>query len=112
MQRIDSWETFLATEVDGLILCSGRSRYPGVGALYGALDEIATRQFEMVGLEGLNTDGVGIFPSLDHITDWSSIRGTPADRVGQAVAAARVLLERWRGEVQFVAVTVREDQSD
>jgi hypothetical protein len=104
--RESGWEAFLSSEMQGILLCSGRNRYPSLGALADALAEFPSRGFVILGIEGLATDGVNLMPSLEHIADFSSIEGTRAERVARSVAAARSLLDRWRGQVPFVDVAV------
>lgn len=106
------WETFLQTELEGLILCSGTIRYPSVRAMYEGLDKLAVHGMVVIGLEGLNTDGIRVLPSLGHIADLSSIQGPWHERVKQSVSAARTLLARWEGDVQFVDVSVDDRTSD
>src|SRR5829696_6784139 len=48
-------------------------RYPSVRTLHDALDQIEALGIVVIGLEGLNTDGINIIPSLDHIADFSAI---------------------------------------
>jgi hypothetical protein len=108
----NDWDTFVRAELKGQCLCSGSYRYPSVQAMYEALDEVAARGFEVIGLEGLNTDGIHVIPSLDHISNFSSIVGSRSDRVEQSVAAARMLLKRWEGGVQFVDVVVADGTSE
>lgn len=102
------WDTFLRSEVDGLVLFSGKAFYPSVRAMLDALEEVSSRGYVILGLEGLNTDGVHVTPSLDHIADFSSIHGTRGDRAERSIVAARSLLEQWLGGVQFVDVTVED----
>lgn len=106
------WDDFVASELGGLALCSNGHRYPGVGALHDALDRIAEHDFVIIGLEGLNTDGVHISASLAHIADFSSIEGTRSERVRDSIEESRLLLERWLGNVQFVDATVDDGRGD
>lgn len=103
MNEID--ETF-AARADGLILKSGPNWYPSVRTLSDALTDLARAGHVILGLEGVNTDGMSVVPSLAHIADFSSIEGSRSERVGCSTSATRQLLAEWMGTVQFVAVSV------
>ena len=102
------WDTYLLSEFVGPILCSAGNRYPSVRACLRALDEFEAKDFVIVGMEGLATDGVHIIPSVDHIADFSSISGERHERLSRSIDAARSLLRGWQGVIDYVDVSVDE----
>jgi hypothetical protein len=108
-----AWDDYLRTQLPGLVLRSHDNYYPSVSAAIQALDWLAAHSHVVVGFEGLDTDGRNILPSLEWITDFSSISELESrqERVDQSISASRRLLQAWLGQVQFVDLIVEEPES-
>lgn len=69
---------------------------------------LEAREWPILGLEGLDSDGQTIYPRIDRIADFSG-SGTEVD----TFAAARQILNQWEGdESLLIDFTVRTKNSE
>lgn len=103
-----AWDDYLKQGIEGLVLKSGSSCYPSVGAALSALDWLEAHNCVVLGFEGFSTDGHTLRPRLDRIADFSEELPAPwRDRVRKSIAASRTILAQW-DDVQFVDLVVDE----
>ena len=102
------WDQHLRTGIQGLVLKSGDSFYPGINAAVEALDWLAQHSCVVLGFDGLDTDGTYIYPRLDYIADFGEIGGSWSERAEASITESRRVLADWTGEVQFVDLAVVE----
>jgi hypothetical protein len=93
---------------DGLRLLSGNEVYIGIGAATDAVEWFRQRSMVILGMEGFTTDGRALQPLLDYITDFSSLSGSPDERIAASAEAAVRILRDWSHGPEFVNFVVDE----
>jgi hypothetical protein len=103
---MDHLEAHLKREGLPMLRSAGRT-YPSVRALLTSLDWLEKESVVVLRLGGLRFDGASVTGSIEHIADFSSLEGSPASRSQASIEAARGVLGRWDGDVQFVDVRLK-----
>lgn len=100
-----TWHDDIRETVRGLFLLSGTSVYVGIGSMVAVLTWVGDHGGVVLGMEGLSCDGRVVRPLEDCLADFSSITGTPAERVRLSIEAAERILASW-DRAQFVDLTL------
>jgi hypothetical protein len=98
----------LISSTAALCLLSGGSDkvYFGIGHSQEVASWLNKHSFVILGLEGFKCNGVSILPMEDFIADFSSITGTPIDRIQKSLQAAITILPQWADDVEFVEFVI------
>jgi hypothetical protein len=100
------WDGWLAG-LDHGVTHRGHSAYLTIDTALEGVAWIEASGALVVGLEGFFLAPGVTRPSEEHIADFSELVGQ-SDGPAQSVAAARRLLEMWRGQIDAVEVVVDE----
>jgi hypothetical protein len=101
-------EDDLIHDLEGLKLLSGNEVYIGIGAATDAVEWFRQRSIVILGMEGFTTDGRALQALLDYITDFSSLSGSPDERIAASAEAAVRILREWSRGPEFVNFVVEE----
>jgi hypothetical protein len=96
----------LAAVINGPLMLWSNEVFVGLEVASKAIEFFRSRGDVILGFEGFNTDGVHLMPQMDFITDFSSLDGTPYERVQRSADAANLVISNWRPGPQFVTFVV------
>ncbi|TGL66537.1 hypothetical protein [Leptospira kmetyi] len=82
--------------------------YFGIGCSKKIVSWLSEQDFIILGIEGFNCDGVSILPLSDYIADFSSIVGSPQERITESLNSSIRILSLWDNAVEFVEFVVEK----
>lgn len=103
---MDEFWLGIIREVPGQYLVTRTSVFVGVGTLPRVLDYFESRRVLLLGMEGIRTDGTGLYPQTGWVIDFSADTDQTLDPITERCADARRFGQEAAREPLFFDVVV------